>query len=227
MRRARGQRGRKAKGNARSGVRKAKAALSEDESVQRGQRQYKGRCPCVRMHGAPATSAGTPRRLRAQEPRPATSIKAGAPASPAWGLRRTAVGRAPRATSTPPRAAPPRLASYNGTVGGTVGRASRARLSTPRQPTPLLSGTCLTSAGRPPLRGMLATEGPGHPEGYPGPVEARYALSELRRISILGRWVNKGNEAGPELLRPGPALLLPPHPRSRSSSENSLTSAMI
>jgi len=80
------QRGRKAKGNARSGVRKAKAALSEDESVQRGQRQYKGRCPCVRMHGAPATSAGTPRRLRAQEPRPATSIKAGAPASPARGL---------------------------------------------------------------------------------------------------------------------------------------------
>src|SRR5215213_10019457 len=99
------------------------------------------------------------------------------PESPVRGLRRTAVGRAPRATSTPPRAAPPRLASYNGTVGGTVGRASRARLSTPRQPTPLLSGTCLTSAGRPPLRGMLATEGPGHPEGYPGPVEARYALS--------------------------------------------------
>src|SRR5215212_8665634 len=105
------------------------------------------------------------------------SIEAGA-----RGLRRTAVVRAPRATSTPPRAAPPRLASYNGTGGGTVGRASRARLSTPRQPTPLLSGTCLTSAGRPPLRGMLATEGPGHPEGYPGPVEARYALSELRRI---------------------------------------------
>jgi hypothetical protein len=159
-------RGRKAKGNARSGVRKAKAALSEDESVQRGQRQYKGRCPCVRMYGAPATSAGTPRRLRAQEPRPATSIKAGAPASPAWGLRRTAVGRAPRATSTTLRAAlPPRLASYNGTVG----RASRARLPTPRQPTPLLSGRCLTSAGRPRLRGMLATEGPGQPEGYPAP----------------------------------------------------------
>src|ERR671912_1598654 len=108
------------------------------------------------------------------------SIKAGAPASPAWGLRRTAVGWAPRATSTPPRAAPPRLASYNGTVG----RASRARLSPPRQPTPLLSGTCLTSAGRPPLRRMLATEGPGHPEGYPGPVEARYGLSELRRNPI-------------------------------------------
>src|SRR5215208_1487147 len=158
MRRARGQRGRKAKGNARSGVRKAKAALSEDESVQRGQRQYKGRCPCVRMHGAPTTSAGTPRRLRAQEPRPATSIKAGAPASPARGLRRTALGRAPRATSTPPPAAPPRLASYNPTVG----RASTARLSTPRQPTPLLWGTCLTSAGRPPLRRILATEGPGH-----------------------------------------------------------------
>src|SRR5918994_1895857 len=145
-----------------SGRGKAKAASSEDESVQRGQRQYKGRCPCVRMYGAPATSAGTPRRLRAQEPRPATSIKAGAPASPAWGLRRTAVGRAPRATSTPPRAAPPRLASYNGTVGATVGRASRARLSPPRQPTPLLSGTCLTSAGRPPLRRILATEGPAH-----------------------------------------------------------------
>jgi hypothetical protein len=45
-----------------------------------------------------------------------------------------------------------------------------------------LSGTCLTSAGRPPLQAMLATEGPGHPEGYPGPVEARYALSKLRRI---------------------------------------------
>src|SRR5215204_4197020 len=133
MRRARGQRGRKAKGNARSGVRKAKAASSEDASVQRGQRHYKGRSPCVRMHGAPATSAGTPRRLRAQEPRPATSIKAGAPASRAWGLRRTAVGRASRATS-----------------------------STPRQPTPLLSGTCLTSAGRPPLRRILATEGPGY-----------------------------------------------------------------
>src|ERR671915_2487932 len=98
------------------------------------------------------------------------SIKAGAPASPAWGLRRTAVGRAPRATSTPPRAAPLRLASYNGTVGGTVGRASRARLSTPRQPTPLLSGTCLTSAGQPRLRRMLATERPGYPEGYPGQI---------------------------------------------------------
>src|SRR5829696_7862265 len=110
------------------------------------------------------------------------------PESPARGLRRTAVARAPRATSTPPRAALPRLASYN---GGTVGRASRARLSTPRQPTPLLSGTCLTSAGRPPLRGMLATEGPGHLEGYPGPVEARYALSELRRIPIPRTPVNK------------------------------------
>src|ERR687898_3282956 len=170
------QRRRKAKGNARSGVRKAKAALSEDESVQRGQRQYKGRCPCVRIYGAPATSAGTPRRLRAQEPRPATSIKAGAPASPAWGLRRTALGRAPRATSTPPRAAPPRLASYNGTVGGTVGRASRARLSTPRPLTPLLSGTCLTSAGRRPLRRMLATKGPGHPEGTPARWVPTYRL---------------------------------------------------
>src|SRR5215211_1095424 len=104
------------------------------------------------------------------------SIEAGA-----RGLRRTAVVRAPRATSTPPRAAPPRLASYNGTVGGTVGRASRARLSTPRQPPPLLWGTCLTSAGRPPLRRILATEGTGYPEGYPGPVEVLYALSELRR----------------------------------------------
>ena len=88
---------------------------------------------------------------------------------PARGFRRTAVGRVPRATSTTPRAAPPRLASYNETVGGTVGRASRARLSTPRQPIPLLSGTCLTSAGRPPLRRILATEGPG-PEGYPGQI---------------------------------------------------------
>src|SRR5918995_580882 len=122
------------------------------------------------MYGAPATSAGTPRRLRAQEPRPATSIKALAPARPAWGLRRTAVGRALRATSTPPRAALPRLASYNGTVGGAVGRASRARLSTPRQPTPLLSGTCLTSAGWPCLRRILATEGPGYPSGYPGQI---------------------------------------------------------
>jgi hypothetical protein len=125
------------------------------------------------MYGAPATSAGTPRRLRAQEPRPATSIKAGAPASPAWGLRRTAVGRAPRATSTTLRAAlPPRLASYNGTVG----RASRARLPTPRQPTPLLSGPCLTSAGRPPLRRMLATEGPGYPRRIPRPDYPLYAL---------------------------------------------------
>src|SRR5918992_5694361 len=41
---------------------------------------------------------------------PLENKEAGAPASPAWGLRRTAVGRAPRATSTPPRAAPPRLA---------------------------------------------------------------------------------------------------------------------
>src|SRR5918995_5627367 len=89
------------------------------------------------------------------------------PESPARGLRRKTVGRVPRATSTPPRAAPPRLASYNGTVG----RASRVRLSTPRPLTPLLSGTCPTSAGLPPLRGMLATEGPGYPEGYPGPAD--------------------------------------------------------
>src|SRR5215213_4011383 len=136
---------------------------------------------------------------------------AGAPASPARGLRSTAVVRAPRATSTPPRAAPSRLASYNGTVGGTVGRASRARLSPPRQPTPLLSGTCLTSAGGPPLRGMLATEGT-RPEGYPGPVEARYALSELRRIPkgevrripIPRTPVNKGNEEGRSPLGPQP-----------------------
>src|ERR687890_1537130 len=68
----------------------------------RGQRQYKGRCPCVRMYGAPATSAGTPRRLRAQEPRPASSIKAGA--------LRTLYGALARFTSAPPRAvllAPP------------------------------------------------------------------------------------------------------------------------
>src|SRR5919112_3680796 len=62
----------------------------------RGQRQYKGRCPCVRMYGAPATSAGTPRRLRAQEPRPATSIKAG--------VLRTLYGAIARFTSAPPRA---------------------------------------------------------------------------------------------------------------------------
>src|SRR5829696_2574939 len=55
---------------------------------------------------------------------------------------------------------------------GTVGRASRARLSTPRPLTPLLSGTCLTSSGRPPLREMLATKGPVHPEGCPGPFVA-------------------------------------------------------
>src|SRR5215212_11097219 len=87
------------------------------------------------------------------------------PESPARGLRRTAVGQAPRATSTPPRAAlPPRLASYNGTVG----RASTARLSPPRHPTPLLSGTFLTSAGRPPLRRILATEGWGITWVYAG-----------------------------------------------------------
>ena len=42
----------------------------EDVATRRGQEDYKGRSPCVRMYGAPATSAGTPRRLRAQEPRP-------------------------------------------------------------------------------------------------------------------------------------------------------------
>src|SRR5215211_3664803 len=130
---------------------------------------------------------------------------AGAPASPARGLRRTAVVRAPRATSTPPRAAPSRLASYNGTVGGTVGRASRARLSPPRQPTPLLSGTCLTSAGRPPLRAMLATEGQGHPEGYP-PAWSRLDMhlanfreipkGEVRRILIPRTPVYKDHKKG-------------------------------
>jgi hypothetical protein len=49
--------GRKAKGRAR-------------QVERRGQGHYRGRSPCVRMYGAPATSAGTPRRLRAQEPRP-------------------------------------------------------------------------------------------------------------------------------------------------------------
>src|SRR5215211_267913 len=49
---------------------------------------------------------------------------------------------------------------------GTVGRASRARLSTPRHPTPLLSGTCLTSARGPPLRRILATEGPGYSQRW-------------------------------------------------------------
>src|SRR5215203_5620571 len=67
---------------------------------------------------------------------------------------------------------------------GTVGRASRARLSTPRPLTPLLSGTCLTSSGRPPLREMLATKGPGHPEGYPGPgCTLLYALASLRALA--------------------------------------------
>ena len=61
-------------------------------------------------------------------------------------------------------------------------------------------------------------------QGYQG--EAMQDLGyELPRILIPRTSVNKGNEAGPELLRPGPALLLPPHTRSRSSSENSLTSA--
>src|SRR5215212_10978580 len=109
------------------------------------------------------------------------SIEAGA-----RGLRRTAVVRAPRATSTPPRATPPRLASYNGTVGGTVGRASRARLSPPRQPPPLLWGTCLTSAGRPPLRGMLATEGPGYPWGYFGPVGSPFAEQSDTKVPLDG-----------------------------------------
>jgi hypothetical protein len=48
-------------------------AQSEGRARQverRGQGHYRGRSPCVRMYGAPATSAGTPRRLRAQEPRP-------------------------------------------------------------------------------------------------------------------------------------------------------------
>src|SRR5215211_4715681 len=114
--------GRKAKGRAR-------------QVERRGQGHYRGRSPCVRMYGAPATSAGTPRRLRAQEPRP---------------------GRLYSDT---------RLA----------GRASRARLSTPRPLTPLLSGTCLTSSGRPPLREMLATKGPGRHEGYPAPIGTRTA----------------------------------------------------
>src|SRR5215211_4884713 len=46
---------------------KATLEVGQEKS---GQGQYKGRSPCVRMYGAPATSAGTPRRLRAQEPRP-------------------------------------------------------------------------------------------------------------------------------------------------------------
>ena len=29
--------------------------------------------------------------------------------------------------------------------------------------------------------------------------------NELPRTPLLGRWVHKGKEAGPELLRPGPA----------------------
>src|SRR5215213_3253963 len=66
---------------------------------------------------------------------------------------------------------------------GTVGRASRARLSTPRPLTPLLSGTCLTSSGRPPLREMLATKGPGRPEGYPEPGRLGSCMSYRGRQS--------------------------------------------
>ena len=66
---------------------------------------------------------------------------------------------------------------------GTVGRASRARLSTPRPLTPLLSGTCLTSSGRPPLREMLATKGPGCPEGYPDPGRLGSCMSYRGRQS--------------------------------------------
>src|SRR5215213_3763913 len=66
---------------------------------------------------------------------------------------------------------------------GTVGRASRARLSTPRPLTPLLSGTCLTSSGRPPLREKLATKGPGRPEGYPDPGRLGSCMSYRGRQS--------------------------------------------
>src|SRR5215213_3513788 len=64
-------------------------------------------------------------------------------------------------------------------------------------------------------------------------ISARYArrrwtgAMQTSENSPSRTFVNKGKEAGPELLRPGPALLLSPHPRSRSSSENSLTSAVI
>ena len=101
-----GSHGRIARGLAqRRGGAKREAAFSNlGEAEQRGQQHthYKGRSPCVRMHSAPATSAGTPRRLRAQEPRPATSIKAGA--------LRTLYGALARFTSAPLRAvllAPP------------------------------------------------------------------------------------------------------------------------
>src|SRR5215208_4759610 len=78
---------------------------------------------------------------------------------------------------------------------GTVGRASRARLSTPRPLTPLLSGTCLTSSGRPPLRRMLALEGPGYPRRIPLPGRgsilhlANFGETpecELRQNGVLG-----------------------------------------
>jgi hypothetical protein len=58
-----------------------------------------------------------------------------------------------------------------------------------------------------------------------GPGLCRFSYMNFGELLFPRTSVNKGNEAGPELLRPGPALLLPPHTRSRSSSENSLTSA--
>jgi hypothetical protein len=138
--------------------------------------------------------------------------------SPAWGLRRTAVGRAPRATSTPPRAALPRLASYNGTLGATVGRASTARLSTPRQPTPKLSGTCLTSAERPPLRGMLATEWPGHPEGSPA---QRWTVGvfywPLCASNSSGHITRKSCSENPRGFSPVSSTAAPPHSQRRTS----------
>src|SRR5215212_5520293 len=87
--------------------------------VQRGQqyKHYRGRSPCVQMYGAPATSAGTPRRLRAQEPRPG-----------------------------------PLYSDTTATDSAIVGNM------------PHLFRTV-------PLREMLATKGPGHPEGHPGPVQ--------------------------------------------------------
>ncbi len=80
------------------------------------------------------------------------------PECPARGLRRTTVGMVSRATSATPRAATTRLPS---------------------------NGTCLTSSGRLPRQGMLATKGPGRPEGYPHPRKLPYTNSKLSNTRCI------------------------------------------
>src|SRR5215203_2945045 len=185
-----------------------KAALVDDGPVQRGQQQ--GHYIRPEPLRAPARSLlSLPAPLRSIPLLYASGSWAGTISSqsrstfarifssslktvsrPASGWNRTITGRQLCTSSkAPPRRAKTESRSSSGSTNSASGFTLKRSDSLKPVPADLVYPSILTTPSIGSFVGvcsMLSSKGrgPGHPEGYPRPVEARYALSELRRIPI-------------------------------------------